>query len=154
MGNIVFENIKDGIDTVIDNISANSPQIFLGGIVVVGICTPIVLNLTVFKDYKYVQICDEYTDLSDEDLYINKDGEYCKTFEEGEHIIKVSRKTGGKHEYEEVEGYTIQSVEFKPYAYSSEVIYVNDEDIIAVGELDNNNLVEFNDFGKVRKKVK
>ena len=139
------------INDFIDTVKCYSFEVIAGGMVIGMIAIPITLNLTVFSKYKYVQVCDEYSNVNDDDVIMNNNGEYVKEFEEGEHVIKVSKYGGYKQHYEDVDGYTIQSVEFIPSRYHSEAIYVNDCDVVAVGEV-NNNYVEFDSFGEVQEK--
>lgn len=137
-------------DRIIDACYEYWLPVVFGGFIIGSV----VFSVVSAKTVHIAQVCDEYTDLSDEDLYINCNGEYCKEFESGEHVLKVYKNSGFKHEYESIDGYTIEKIEFKPYRYRSEVTYVNDEDIIAIGELDKNNYIEFNDFGIVKKLTK
>ncbi len=148
MARIDFERIKDLINCY-------KYEVIAGGMVigVVAVST-ILTGCNEYGNYRLVQNTNEFIDLDNEDLYINSDGDYCMEFEEGEHVITKSKTCGSKLTYEPVEGYTIQSATFDASRYYSEVTYVNTEDVIAIGELDNNNQVEFNEFGKVKKRVR
>lgn len=53
------------------------------------------------------------------------------------------------HTITEVEGYKIESVETIALIDQSKTVYVNIEHVIAIGEMDKNVNVRFNEFGKV-----
>ncbi len=125
-----------------------------GGAVIGGICFVAAGSSAEYGPYKSEQNYDDYSNLDDNEIYMNSNGEYCKEFEEGEHTITITQRVGTKQTYEQVEGYEIQSIVIEPMKYFSEVTYVNDEDVIAIGELDENNQVEFNEFGKVKKRAR
>lgn len=98
------------------------------------------------------QVIEEQIDSND--LYVNEDGECCKDFEVGEHVIKIDRIDAFKRNIDSVDGYEIENVKIKPYLYWNSVTYVNDEPVSAVGTYNKKGNIEFNDFGTPVKELK
>lgn len=63
-------------------------------------------------------------------------------------MIKVSRNDAYYHKSEEIEGYTIKEVEINGWRDNNTITYVNTEAVIVTATNEDNKL-EFNDFGKI-----
>ena len=100
------------------------------------------------------QICDEYINVNDSNVFINEDGEYCKIFGPSEHTVRISRNDGFSHTYDEIDGYNLDKVIINPWSCNSKAYYTNDEDVIATGTVVNGDELAFKEFGEVQKKYK
>ena len=109
------------------------------------------------------QICEEYSTVTDSDIFMDEDGNYCKSFDVGEHHIRNSRNDLLPHTYDSIPGYTIDKVKSNNLLRNTVVEYTNTEPVIAVGTVKNvtangniisDNTLEFNNFGKIDQYVK
>lgn len=81
-------------------------------------------------------------------IFIDSDGKIKCYFDAYEHMIKVSRNDAYYHKSEEIEGYTIKEVEINGWRDNNTITYVNTEAVIVTATNEDNKL-EFNDFGKI-----
>ena len=100
------------------------------------------------------QVCEEYSNADDNDIFIDDNGNYCKNFDVGEHVIKISRNDAYFHDYDEVDGYTIKNVEIRGWRDNSKVVYVNTKPVTAIGKINSDGDIAFNDFGTVQENTK
>ena len=115
-------------------------------IVVIGIAVGATIG---YCSYNYQhQICEENT--NDSNIFMNENGDICRRFDIGEHVIEISRNDAFYRKIESVEGYYIDEVEINSWKYNNKVKYVNMKPVIAVSTSKNGQL-EFNDFGTVEK---
>ena len=98
------------------------------------------------------QICGNTAYIDDQDIFINDTGEYCKPYDIGEHEIVISNSN--HNIYKEVPGYTINEVELNKSLGKDTIKYTNALPVIAVGELNDDGTIEFNEFGLVQEKEK
>ncbi len=120
------------------------PILIAGSIILSGS-----LTATYYLTERKTQICSEYSTVHDLDIYINENGEYCKYFPTGEHVIQISRNDVLYHKYSEVDGYMILDAEYCGWRDNSKAKYVNTEPVVAVGKEKKNGKIEFNHFGEV-----
>ena len=99
------------------------------------------------------QICEEYATAEDADIFINENGDYCKFFDAGDHVIRISRNDAYFHDYGTVDGYMIQSAQIRGWRDNSKVEYVNIEPVEAIGRMDAEGHIIFDQFGTVKGKT-
>ena len=116
------------------------------------LCISIGISVGISSYSTQKQISESSIDSND--LYVNEDGECCKDFEVGEHVIKITNIDYYKRNIESIDGYEIENVNLKPYLYWNCVTYVNDEPVSAVGTYNKEGNIEFNDFGTPVKELK
>ena len=106
--------------------------------------------LGVFFSYYLIdhqtQILVEPTEYLEE--FEDSEEEPTHEFLPGEHKIERTRMDALPHTIEEVDGYRIESVKIIAGIDQSKTIYVNVEPVIAIGEIDQDGNVRFNEFGK------
>ena len=98
------------------------------------------------------QVCGNTANIDDNDIIINENGEYCKSYDIGEHKIVIS--DSNHHIYKEVPGYTIDEAELNKPFNKDKIEYINTFPVIAVGELNDDGTIEFNEFGLIQEKQK
>ena len=80
-------------------------------------------------------------------LFINENGELCKSYGVGEHKITII--DSNESEYKSVPGYTINTAELNDLFSGDKIEYVNTDPVIAVGSLkEDGTTLEFKDFGE------
>lgn len=89
------------------------------------------------------------TEAPDLDTFVNEEGQICCNFEPGEHKIKISRNDAYYHKINSIDGYNIESVDVNGWRDNNQVVYVNVEPVVAVGTLNKDGIMTFNDFGEV-----
>jgi len=92
------------------------------------------------------QILVEPTEYLEE--FVDMDVELIHEFLPGEHKIERTRVDVFPHTIEEIDGYKIESVQTIAGIDQSKTIYVNTETVVAIGEIDRDGNVRFNEFGK------
>ncbi len=88
--------------------------------------------------------------ISNDDTFIDDDGNICHLFDVGEHRISISRNDKYCN-LEAPQGYTIESVKIGVFD-NNKIIYVNDEPVIAMATEINDKEAVFNNFGTVTEK--
>ena len=85
--------------------------------------------------------------IDDDDIFINENGELCKSYGVGEHKITII--DSNESEYKSVPGYTINTAELNDLFSGDKIEYVNTDPVIAVGSLkEDGTTLEFKDFGE------
>lgn len=98
------------------------------------------------------QIIDDV--ITEDDTFIDENGNICCYFAEGEHRISISRNDAYYHGISQIDGYEIESVKVNGWRDNNTTIYVNKEPVIAEATSVKNQEILFEDFGTVTDKVK
>ena len=82
-------------------------------------------------------------------VFTTKDGKTYGYFDEGEHVIKVSRNDAYTYKPNEIEGYIIKEVEVNSWRHNNQITYVNTVPVVVPATQSKNGKYEFNTFGTV-----
>jgi len=93
------------------------------------------------------QVCE--MEINNNNIFVDENGQFSCYFGTGEHIIVVSRNDAYYRKSEEIEGYIIKEVEINGWRDNNKITYVNTEPVVVVATGENNDQLEFNDFGTV-----
>ncbi len=94
---------------------------------------------------KQEQICADDIDCCD--ISIDEYGHIYKSFEVGEHHIKISRNDLFCHEFDKVEGYVIDGVSFDGLLDKCVISYVNSVPVVVQANFRKDNELKFDNFG-------
>lgn len=122
-------------------------KLLLGKLSILGLCS--IAPIAYYSSEDKNQAIETEADLDHLNIFLDEKGQTCCNFLPGEHRIVVSRNDLFHHEIGSVDGYIIENVVTDAWRDHCQVVYVNTEPVVALGTIDQDGKISFNDFGEV-----